>query len=110
MIAALFDGYGMPMHRISALAPATYESILDTHPVCRILCNLDDPASWDRTDADLIYVLPPGPGPHQIAPEHLGALVAALDQNGRIVLHGTHHDAVVEAIDTMLVLTGGGHG
>ncbi len=110
MVAALFDGDGSPLHQMSALAPVSHESILGTHPVCHVLFNLGDPAAWQRTDVDLIYALPPGPGPHQIAPEHLATLVTALDGNGRVVLHGTHDSAVCEAIQAVLALVGGGHG
>lgn len=110
MVAALFDGFGSPLHQISALAPASVESIFDTHSVCQIWFNADDPEAWQRTDVDLIYVLPPGPGPHEIIPEHLAALVATFDGNGRIVLLGTHDGGVCEAIQVVLALVGGGHG
>lgn len=109
-VAALFDGFGVPLHQISALAPASIESILDTHPVCQIWFDAADPEAWHRTDADLIYVLPMGPGPHQISPEHLAALVATFDGGGRIVIHATHDSAVCEAIQAVLTLVGGGHG
>ncbi len=55
-------------------------------------------------------VLPPGPGPHQIVPEHHAGLVTTLDQGGRIALLGTHDSAICEAIQAVLALVGGGHG
>jgi len=110
MIAALFDGYGIPLHQISALAPPNIESILGTHPVCQIWFDSNDPESWRRTDVDLTYVLPPGPGPHQTTPDHLAALVAVFDGNGRVALFGTHDSAVCETIQTVFALVGGGHG
>ena len=109
-VAALFDGFGLPLHQISALAPASVESVFNTHLVCRAWFDAADPEAWHRTDADLVYVLPMGPGPHQITPEHLAAMVAAFDGGGRIVLFATHDSAVCEAIQAVLTLVGGGHG
>ena len=109
-VAALFDGYGVPLHRTSALAPENVESVFGTHPICQIWFDAADPEAWHRTDADLVYALPPGLGPHQITPEHLAALVAAFDGGGRIVLFATHDDAIGEAIQAIFALVGGGHG
>jgi hypothetical protein len=106
--AALFTGEGVPLHTASA-ASGDLDSIICTRPVCHVLFDARDPAAFERNDVDLIYLLPMGSGPHQLAPEHHAAIVAALDQGGRIALHGTHDEAVYVAVEAVLALVGGGH-
>lgn len=85
-----------------------FSDIIRTHPNCHILFDADDPAAWQRDDVDLVLALPMGPGPHQLASEHHVALVAVLDQGGRIALLGTHGEAVQAAVGDVLTLVGGG--
>lgn len=107
--AALFTGEGAPLHDASVSDLGNFSNIICTRPICHILFDADDPAAWQRDDVDLVLALPMGPGPHQLAPEYHAALVAVLDQGGRIALLGTHGEAVHAAIGDVLALAGGGH-
>ena len=107
--AALFTGEGVLLHAASAPGLDDLDSIICTRPVCHVLFDARDPGAFERNDVDLIYLLPMVAGPHQLASEHHAAIVATLDQGGRTGLHGTHDEAVYEAVEAVLALLGGGH-
>lgn len=106
--AALFTGEGVPLHDASMPVLDDLGTIICSRPICHVLFGLDDPDALQRGDVDLIYLLPMGSGPHQIASHHLAALVAILDQGGKVALHGPDEEAVAEAIGAVLTLAGGG--
>ena len=106
--AVLYDGEGHLVDDMAAPSLDGPEGLIHARPVCRLVFDVDSAAAWERTDVDLIYVLPLGSGPHTITPGDLGAMVAALDRGGRIAVHGSHVEAVEEAIETVLNLSGGG--
>ncbi len=107
--AALFTGEGVPLHDASMPTLDDLGTIICSRPICHVLFGLDDPDALQRGDVDLIYLVPMGSGPHQLVPEHQAALVAVLDQGGRVALHGTHDEAVYAAVEAVLALVGGGH-
>ena len=106
--AALHTGEGHPVG--DAIVPPFEgpDGLLRARPECRLLFDFDDAAAWERSDVDLIFMLPLGPGPHRIASSYLGEMVAVLDRGGRIALHGTHVEAVEGAICVIVALAGGG--
>lgn len=111
--AALYTGYGEPFRNEPVPPMDGPDGLIHTRPACQVFCDLDHLPSWDGDadltyTVDLTYILPLEPGPYQIAPHHLGALVAVLDQGGKVALHGPDDEAIAEAIGIVLMLAGGG--
>lgn len=106
--AALYTGEGHPLGAVPAPSLDGPDGLIQTRLVCRVLFDLDNDAARMRDDVDLICILPIGSGPHVIAPDDLGAMIAVLDRGGRIAVHGSHVASVEQAIETVLVLSGGG--
>lgn len=106
--AALYTGEGQPFQDAPVPPLDGPDGLLRTRPVCHLLYDLDNLHACERSDVDLIYVLPIGSGPHQVASDHHAALVAVLDRGGKVALHGPDEEAVAQAIGVVLALAGGG--
>ena len=107
---ALFDGF---MHPIGTSPWPDIGSMWKARPVCRVLTPMDLIGGnlvpdWDGT-CEAVYALPAG-GPAPIPDAILSHLVVAADKGGAIALHATNDDAITAAIDSILSLSGGGHG
>lgn len=102
--AALYDGRG------KGLTPCTpawsgQDGMVHARSVSRLLFNADA-HTFDGT-VDRVFVLPVGPNPLPIPHAIMAELVAALDGNGAVALHGDCAEAVALATDAVLALAGG---